>query len=57
MLFLTNFQDKPEQLFKVIKIFRLIAEEPTILNALENIGIIPKVFILYFIIKVIELYS
>ena len=43
-IFLDKFQTKPESLFKIIKIFKFISTEPTVLNALENVGLLPKVF-------------
>ena len=40
-IFLTIFQNKPVIQTCIIKIFRFISLEPTTLNALENIGMIP----------------
>ena len=44
-IMLTTFASKEKVLYlqKMIKIFRFIATEPTVLNALENIGILPIV--------------
>lgn len=41
--FLNIFETNPEFLSKVIKIFRCLSTEPTVINSLENVGIIPIV--------------
>eukprot|EP01017_Pseudomicrothorax_dubius_P028439 TRINITY_DN3378_c0_g1_i1.p1 TRINITY_DN3378_c0_g1~~TRINITY_DN3378_c0_g1_i1.p1 ORF type:complete len:1082 (+),score=271.01 TRINITY_DN3378_c0_g1_i1:140-3385(+) len=42
-LFLGRFARNPQTLARVVRIFRLLAIEPALLNHLENIGLIPSI--------------
>ena len=41
IIYLKLFEVLPESLFKLIKLFKYITNELTVLNKLENLGLIP----------------